>query len=234
VHGISRGVSANVFRFIAEANRHGLCIVAPLFTQEKYGQYQQLVDRRTGVRSDLALLDIIEAAALLTGADNKRLLMFGYSGGAQFAQRFALAYPELAASVALAAAGWYTMPDPRAPYPYGLDGAAIEFKLDAAVLTPQHVFVGDGDVARDASLRRSRDLDLAQGRNRLERATAYVNAMRAAAEARGGRPPSLELLTGVGHDFVESVERADLARRVFAHFATDAGLTPIAPTTNSL
>lgn len=231
VHGIARNAAAHTYRLMEQAERYGVAVLSPLFEKQDYGQYQQLEDAKTGVRSDLALLDMIAAAERLSSADGARILLFGFSGGAQFAHRFAMAHPDRVLSAVLAAAGWYTLPDPESRYPYGLDaeavGSALRFNLAAIAQVQFHVMVGQLDVERDSSLRRSKRLDRTQGRTRVERASTWVTAMSQLPFAEHGRaPPELLMLPKVGHSFVESVERADLAARVFERFAADAGLAP--------
>jgi poly(3-hydroxybutyrate) depolymerase len=231
VHGLSRNAAASIYPFLDEASRYGLSIVAPLFAKDTFGQYQQLIDKRSGVRSDLALLEMLSAAGDMCAADARRVLLFGFSGGAQFAQRFTLAYPNMVTSVALVAAGWYTMPGSRRAYPFGVgsDTHAPALKLDVAgaARKPHHILVGELDTLRDASLRRSHGLDAHQGLTRIERAQTYFHAMSNIAEKDRGPAPTFEILDGVGHDLVSTVRAADLPRRIFAHFAADAGLSPL-------
>ncbi|MDX2273935.1 MAG: PHB depolymerase family esterase [Hyphomonadaceae bacterium] len=229
VHGIARNATAHAYRLIAEAERYGLCVLAPLFSKDAYGQYQQLIDAKSGARSDLALLDMLEALSQMIQADAARILLFGFSGGAQFAHRFAMAHPHMVRSAVLAAAGWYTWPTQSAPYPYGIDttanSAELSFDLAAIATVPFHVMVGERDLERDTSLRASKRIDEQQGLNRVERATGWVKAMAALPFAANRmRPPELKLLPAVGHDFVSAVERADLTQRVFDCFAGDVNL----------
>ena len=50
-------------------------------------------------------------------ADFGRVDLVGFSGGAQFAHRFAMLYPGCVRRVVVAAAGWYTYIDPSRPFP---------------------------------------------------------------------------------------------------------------------
>lgn len=229
VHGIARNAAAHAYRLMAEAEQYGLNVVAPLFEKEIYGQYQQLEDPRTGVRSDLALLDIVDAVGRLTPIAAEKILLFGYSGGAQFAHRFVMAHPNRVASAVLVGAGWYTFPDFAERYPYGLDteaaGCDLKLSIDAACAVPQHLFVGDLDVERDSSLRQSKRLDRMQGRTRIERGRRWIEAIRE--YSRGEQTAAritFSTLSGVAHSFVASVERADLPRRIFECFSEDVGL----------
>ncbi len=231
VHGIARNAASHAFRLMEEAERYGVCVLAPLFEKDRFGQYQQLLDRRTAARSDLALVAMLEHAALRCLADPARILLFGFSGGAQFGHRFAMAHPERVASAVIASAGWYTLPFADAPYPYGLDTSVLplDIRFDPAKFArvPFHVFVGELDTERDGSLRQSRLIDATQGSDRTDRARTWVEAMsRAAAHIEGARIPTLRVMPGVGHDFNDCIERAGLARAAFQLFSEDAALTP--------
>ncbi len=230
VHGIARNAAAHVYRLIDEAERYGLNVIAPLFEKEQYGQYQQLFDARTRTRANIALIDILNAAARLSKAHADQVLMLGFSGGAQFTHRFVLAHPSRVISAAHVSAGWYTFPYKARRYPYGVGCSAgpIDLNLDAALSVPQHVFVGELDCERDGSFRQSPRLDQLQGATRVARAKAWVAAMTEAAQASDrGVAPTLQTLPGVGHSFSDAVEIASLPRRVFDHFAKDAGLTAV-------
>ena len=105
-----------------------------------------------------------------------------------------------------------------APYPAGL--AQVPDCLppldEAAVCTiPFHVVVGDQDIVRDASLRRSARLDRQQGRTRLERAQRWHQAMRGwGADPRS----SLTILPRLRHSFAEAVRDHGLAALTFRLF----------------
>lgn len=232
VHGIARNAAAHAYRLMEEAERYGIVVVAPLFSKERYGQYQQLLDPKLPARADLALLDIMDAAVGLTSADASKVLLFGYSGGAQFAHRFAMAHPGRVTSAVLAAAGWYTFPIASAPYPYGLDtmGSELSFDPYAMLRVRYHVMVGELDTDRDSSLRQSKRLDRAQGHTRVDRARNWAGAMKGfAKEVQLDAAVSLFTLPSVGHNFVDSVEKAALPRLVFERFATDSGISPMRP-----
>lgn len=232
VHGIARNAAAHAFRLMADAERYGLVVVAPLFSKEHYGQYQQLEDAKTGVRSDIALLEVLNRVGQLSSADATKTLLFGYSGGAQFAHRFAMAHPKRVCSAVLAAAGWYTFPDEGTRYPRGLDtrAAASSLRFDKSDFTQVrfHVVIGELDTERDNSLRKGKRLDRTQGRSRLERASNWVTAMSFLAfQEQGHAPPTLSVLPGAGHSFADCIEKADLTKHVFALFEADAALPEI-------
>ena len=72
------------------------------------------------VPSDQALIALIERVFDDAGRDPGPVHLFGFSGGAQLAHRFAMLHPHLTAAVYAMAAGWYLLPDESIPYPYGL------------------------------------------------------------------------------------------------------------------
>jgi pimeloyl-ACP methyl ester carboxylesterase len=226
VHGIARNAAVHTYRLIDEAERYGLSILAPLFEKDLYGQYQQLLDTRTGQRADLALFDMLQAARRLSRADTDRVFLFGFSGGAQFSHRLVFAHPARVRSAIHVSAGWYTFPDQAKPYPKGLsEPSPIDFDLANAFNVPQHVIVGDRDIERDSSLRQSARLDEYQGSTRLERARRWVGAMTKASPH--GEGPSLQLIPGVAHSFVDAVEIGSLPRRVFDLFSKDVKMVRI-------
>lgn len=218
VHGITRRAAEQIFRFRDEADRTGTILVAPHFPKRIYGQYQQVVDKK-GSRADLAAIDIIADVAREIGRSVGKVHLFGFSGGAQFAHRFALLHPGRVASLSLASAGWYTMPDQEHPYPLGVATHPIpgeSFDLRGFLTIERHVYVGSEDRFQDDALRKSPRLNRLQGSNRLRRAKAWVKAMDSASSRLGALPPTstFEILKGVGHSFAGSAERRSLPCRV--------------------
>lgn len=218
MHGISENACELVLRFASQAEEAGAVLVAPLMRRAVFGQYQQLIDPRRGIRSDLALEDILHSVRLDIGLDAAPFDIFGFSGGGQFAHRFALLHPRAVRSCVVVAPGWFTFPDDRAPYPEGL--ARVPDCLppldEAAVCTiPFHVIVGDQDIIRDATLRRSARLDRQQGRTRLERVERWHQAMR-----NWGADPrsSLMILPKLRHSFSEAARDHGLAALTFSLF----------------
>ncbi|HEY5657585.1 MAG TPA: hypothetical protein VIY27_07320 [Myxococcota bacterium] len=222
VHGISELPRQHVEHFAPLAERHGVVLVAPHFSRQRFRDYQRLGRSGRGARADCALERLVEQVARECHARAGRLYLFGYSGGGQFVHRYVLAHPQRVAAAVAASAGWYTFPDPERRYPRGVrrqrDLAGVDFEPDAFLRVPLLVTVGARDVERDASLRRSAALDREQGRNRVERAERWVEAMRRAAEQRG-LVPSVELrrLEGVGHSFEENALRGGLPQIAFQH-----------------
>lgn len=129
-----------------------------------------------------------------------RFDLWGHSAGAQFVHRYLLFAPDAPVRAAIAAnAGWYTLPDPAEPFPYGTEHPALGLgpaELRAWVARPMVIMRGTADTVRDATLRVSPGADR-QGRHRHARAATML----AAGRAVGGCRWTLRDVPGVGHDF---------------------------------
>ena len=231
VHGISRNAREQVHAFGARAARLGLVTVAPLFTRERFPGYQRLGHSRRGVASfpHVALQNILEEVADATGADTARSFLFGFSGGAQFAHRYAMRYPDRVRAIALGSAGWYTFPDVGQPFPRGLGATPLAQGIDPVrfLHVPALVLVGENDDRRDRSLNTSRAIDLQQGRDRIERARRWTGAMRTLASRTGvDARLDMEVMPRCGHDFTDCVRGGGLVERVLDFFATATRRAP--------
>lgn len=221
VHGISRNAAEMVMRFSADAERHKVPLIAPLFRKESYGMYQQLLDRRSGVRADEALFDILADVEARCGVAGQRFHLFGFSGGGQFAHRLAFLHPHRLLSCIPTSAGWYTWPDDQLKWPLGLaQPPAAEMDWRMLRQLPMHVLVGDRDTRSDETLRRSAGIDAVQGVSRVERAERFSTAMR---EWRVNPNCTLTVLPDVGHSF-DSAFQAGVVEHVFELLARDDDL----------
>lgn len=222
VHGISRGAEEHLEAFAPWAERSGRILIAPLFSKEQCKRYQQVVVDRC--QADRALFAVLREVSAATGVDVGRVDLFGFSGGAQFAHRFALLHPERVALLAISSAGWYTLPDSVQAYPYALapaPGNAQRFrpKLTAFLKIPTLVLVGEHDTERDAALRKKGRIDERQGLTRVERAARWSQALRAAAERAGiAARIRFRTLPGCGHSFEDCVENGGLVATVMEWF----------------
>lgn len=226
VHGISRNADQHVDAFAPFAKRANRLVIAPIFSRESCRRYQQVVTQRC--RADLLLLAVLRDVAALTGRAVDGVDLFGFSGGAQFAHRFAMLYPDRVASLALSSAGWYTFPGQQDRYPYGIasstrTGRKIAANLDRYLRIPTLVLVGEHDVQRDGALRKNPTIDRQQGRTRVDRAGRWVEAARDVADARGVEATTtLRLMADCGHDFTDCVSHGGLAWHVMDWFSAHA------------
>jgi dienelactone hydrolase len=231
VRGTTRGTRQVVDRFAALSEASGAVLVAPCFPREPYRDYRRLGRCGHGPRADSALHAILEEMAWMLGTDTSTVHMFGFAGGAQFVHRYVMAYPRRVARAVAAAAGWYTIPDARARYPYGIRPSpelpGVRFDPEAFLQVPVTTIVGDRDVLTSGLCSAPR-VTRQQGANRVERARHWVGSMRAAARACRIAPRvTLQLIPGVDHSFTSLVESGGLGERVFsALFGSGARLTP--------
>lgn len=229
VHGITRNAEEQAHLFAPFAEHYGVVLVAPLFPEDRFRDYQRLGREGRGERADCALDKIVAEVGSLIGVRSKKLYLFGYSGGGQFVHRYVMAHPERVARVALAAAGWYTFPDPTVEFPLGIKQTSglpdIRFNLPRFLSVPTCLLVGEKDVLRDPELRKSRRIDRQQGITRLERGKRWIKVMAAAARAYSlDTPYSFQVLPNSNHSFAECMERGNMGRRVFEFlFADDSG-----------
>lgn len=218
VHGISRNARAHATKLAPLAERYGAMVVAPLFDANRFPDYQRI--GRRGARADHALLRVLDDVSLHTGANVERVLLFGYSGGAQFAHRFAMLHPERVRALGLGAAGWYTFPDPKLRFPLGMRRAPgisePRIALARFLSLKIRVLVGDQDCERDDDLNRSARVDRQQGATRMERAASWTGSLRRAALALGvSSDIQLQVLPEGRHCFEQNVEHSNLDRRIF-------------------
>ncbi|KHF26048.1 alpha/beta hydrolase [Solemya velum gill symbiont] len=214
VHGISRHAReyASIFSGLASSGK--AILIAPLFDDVKFNGYQRPGLAKTSVakRSDNALNDILKNVQDEYGVDTSRIHLFGFSGGAQFSQRYALFYPQRVERLVLAAPGWFTMPDEKYSYPYGLGQKLIDtnlkFRFNETLSIPTLLLSGGDDIYRDAGLNKTARIDRRQGMTRLERAYNWEKEIRASADEIN-QPILLEheVIADAGHNFIDNVRR---------------------------
>ena len=201
VHGISRNAAELAMRFGEIAALHGIPVIAPLFERKSFGRYQQVRDPEGGPHCDDALFDILADAAVRFGVNEAQCNLFGFSGGAQFAHRFAMLHPHRVRHCIAAAAGWYTMPDGTLPWPLGLQDGPVPIDQAALADVRFDVLVGSLDRKQDKALRRSDAIDAVQGVHRLQRARRWDRAMR-----KAGLSGGLTIIPGLSHAFGDAVQ----------------------------
>jgi pimeloyl-ACP methyl ester carboxylesterase len=217
VHGSGRG-SARQFRaFLPAAITRGIPLIAPVFPADRFAGYQWLAGADGPVAALTALEATLADAARHLRIPTDRIDLVGFSGGAQFAHRYAMLAPVRVRRGVVASAGWYTYLDEH-PFPRGAapssrtGGRAVD--VEAFLRVPLHVLVGERDVERDGRLRTGGRIDRRQGRDRLTRALRWLDHLEETAEDRGLRPAvSFDLLADTGHSFGQAVERGGLVTR---------------------
>lgn len=224
VHGISRNAEAHA-RWLRGAVGDDVAVVAPCFEAATFPHYQRLGLDLEEPRADLWFDEAIADYAAQRGVDIGRFDLFGFSGGAQFAHRFAMLNPHRVRSLHLASAGYYTFPDPEIVWPRGLRRLSvadqIRQNLNFFLRLPINVYVGAEDVERDGALRKGPRIDAHQGETRLARARNWTAEIAARQTALGAAPAKLIELAGVGHDFDAAAAHGALGAGIAASLAPD-------------
>ena len=220
VHGISRRALQHASMFAPFAEQQGVVLIAPYFPADRFPDYQRMSRAGRGERSDQALERIVAEVGRLSGANTSKLFMFGYSGGAQFVHRFAMAHPERVARFVVGAAGWYTFPDPTMKYPLGIQAAkqlpGVDFDPHRFLAVPAKVLVGERDITQNGAMRDSAKLDSLQGSSRLERGRKWVQTMQHLARANGlATRYEFATLPRSRHWFRQCMRRGDMGRTTF-------------------
>jgi len=216
IHGISRNAAELATRFAHHPAFRDVNVIAPLFERERFGKYQQLVTRRPNeTRSDEGLFALLADLSARKGIATDRILLFGFSGGAQMAHRVTMFHPGRVERLCIAAAGWYLMPDKDLAYPYGLgEGCPTDARASEFLDVPTTVIVGDRDIRIDEAVCQDAIVVSRQGSNRLERARAWVRLL-ADRSLASGRQPQARLVTleSGTHDFGACAREAGLIDR---------------------
>ena len=219
VHGITRNAWDMTAMLAPHCAARGVALLAPLFTRERHRHYQRLAQPAHGLRPDRVIDFMVQTLQQRLRSDGLPIYLFGFSGGGQLAHRYAFAYPERVAAVAIGAAGWYTFPEPARAYPFGIATAAPglpPMQPERFLRIPACVLIGERDVRRDSSLNQSPEIDAQQGHTRLERAQRWIAAMHNQARAYGYTTRyELRPLTRAGHSFARCATRGGLATAMF-------------------
>ena len=218
VHGVARQAQAQAQALSEISERLGTVMVVPVFGVDSR-DYQRLGRSGRGPRADAALDAVVDEVAMRTGCKASTFHLLGVSGGAQFAHRYTLAHPHRVNRAVVVGSGWYTFPNPRARYPYGIRRSpelpGVRFDPEEFLRVPITVMVGERDV-ETSNLRNTPRVNRQQGRTRVERAQRWVEAMREAATVRGLEPlVTLETIPDGPHDFA-TLMKAGLGERAYA------------------
>jgi pimeloyl-ACP methyl ester carboxylesterase len=210
VHGSDRRPQQLRDEFAAFCEEHGCIAVAPLFpagieAPEEFDGYKYLGGG--DLRYDHVLLAMLDEVRAVYGADTGRFLLFGFSGGAHFAHRFALLHPARLLAVSVAAPGAVTLLDSRRDWPAGIRGMDHLFgtqpDLSQIARVPVQLVVGSMDTDTSA-IAVSRDHPAwiegvnDQGVSRVRRLEALRDSL-----ASAGVWTQYEVVTGGRHSLTD-------------------------------
>lgn len=230
VHGNDRAAGRLFRAFMPLATRLGVALLAPRFSRRSYPRYQTLAGTADELAAANALIGVLAHAQTRLRWPGGQVDLLGFSGGAQFAHRFALCAPERVRRLVCVSAGWYTRIQSERAFPQGIAApgfdSQIRIETEAFLRLPMLLLVGDCDTRSDASLRTSAWLTRTQGAHRLERACRWTEHLHARAAALGiSADIRLQRLPDTGHSLVEAVVAGGLVERVI-DFLEDGHAAP--------
>lgn len=213
-HGFGRDASAFCKELQPLADEKNIIIVCPEFSKKKYPGARWYQDGNMSDSDEpggniqpkeswtFPAADRIMEEVRTRSQTQGKLIAFGHSAGAQFLHKKSLFDGEEKADVvAIANSGWFTMPDRKIAYPYGIEDIGItDEELAKAFARPVILFMGGNDVERKPPFRMTPEAD-AQGLNRKERCMNYFSQCREKAEDL--QVPfnwKLETVEGVAHE----------------------------------
>jgi len=217
-HGLKRNAQEYRDGWVKYADQYTLLVVCPEFSEEKYPGVRYY---NTGNVSDTdddtgnlqpkdkwvfpVINHVFNEVKIRSGATNNTFTLFGHSAGAQLVHRYVLLGGQTQAERIISAnAGWYTMPDTNAKFPYGIkDMSLSKEELTKVFAKPVTILLGEKDNNPNHKILRHTLQADAQGFSRFERGNQFFNKAKEKA-AELGVPFNWNLITvpGVGHSDV--------------------------------
>ena len=171
VHGTYRDAALYRDHLSDFAIRNRVLLICPFFPAglidpDDVDNYKQLFFR--GIRFDLILLDMVEEIRERYDVTHVGFMLGGFSGGAQFAHRFAYLHPGFVQALSLAAPGRVTLLDDSLDWWSGIRDVEQLFgqviAADALRDMPIQLLIGENDDAKITT--NEGDTDWAPGANR--------------------------------------------------------------------
>lgn len=207
VHGSPRTFMDFRAMFVDFSERNNVVVLSPLFPVGVAGDgnpdgYKYVEEK--GLRYDELLLGIVSEVRARYGLAARRFGMYGFSGGAQFANRFLLLQAEHLWAASIVAPGSVTLLDGTRDWWVGTRDVEGRFgrALDVGALqaTAVQLLVGDADLdTHEITHTESGRYWMAEansaGPTRPERLRALHDSLRAS-----GIATEIQVLPGVGHE----------------------------------
>ncbi|OXM20768.1 hypothetical protein CBI33_17485 [Rhodococcus erythropolis] len=157
VHGSDRAAESLRELFLDWAETTGTTLLTPLFpagigNPADSDNYKSL--EYEGIRFDRVLIDMLDDLAGWVELEfDPEVLLFGFSGGAQFAHRFFLVHPQRVLAVSIGAPGNVTLLDRARDWWVGIGNASTVFghdiDLESLAAVPVQTVIGGNDDGRD-------------------------------------------------------------------------------------
>lgn len=206
VHGTGRTAAQYRDRFADFAEANGCIVMAPLFpvgivVPGDLSNYKRIEFH--GIRFDLILLSMVEEVTAKYRLRAGGFMMYGYSGGGQFCQRFFMLHPRRLRAVSIGAPGVVTLLNADYDWWVGVRDVKARFGVEIDIeamraVTVQTLVGGDDNETWEISIPRDSKLWMEgaelQGANRLDRIEALARSF----EAQGIRVRR-DVVPGVAH-----------------------------------
>jgi len=213
MHGKLRNAAVYRDNWIDIADKYGVLVVAPEFTEESFpgargynlgGMFDENGNPVEEAYWAYSLIEpIFDQVVQMTESQQSRYELFGHSAGAQFTHRFFLFKDGLRTNhVVSANAGWYTMPDFEMQFPYGLRNTAVDEELLKNRLQSRLLIqLGEEDKDPKHKYLRTTPEAMQQGAQRFERGHSFINRAQKSAQHYGVACKwSLRTVPDVGHE----------------------------------
>jgi hypothetical protein len=210
MHGAKRNASDYRDAWELLADRYGLLIIAPEFSEKLWPKAEayNLGDVAASDNREKWTYSAIEHIFDEMRDGQKDYRIFGHSAGGQFVQRFMLFRPDNRSSIAIASnPGWYMMPEwpmdkAKEKYPYSTAGSRVgEAQLREALTHRFVLMLGESEAdAEDPNLNSS-EAAKKQGATRVERGENFFFAASGAAAALGVKMAwEMSMVPGAAHE----------------------------------
>ncbi|NNL94370.1 MAG: alpha/beta hydrolase [Xanthomonadales bacterium] len=213
MHGTSRAAERYLDDWTPLAVQHGFLVIVPHFDAERFpgsrsynlgNTFDEQGQPRPATQWTYSVIEpLFDAVRETFDLDTAQYDLYGHSAGSQFVHRFLAHLPDNRVRKAVAAnAGWYTYPDLKVPWPYGLKRSLVsETGLRRFLETPMLVLLGKQDTdGNDTTLRQTPEA-MRQGPHRLARGFHFFEAGLRAAQRLGVESAwQLAQVEGADHD----------------------------------
>ena len=154
VHGTGRTAAQYRDHFASFAQKNRCIVLAPLFpagivVQGDLANYKRIEFH--GIRFDHILLSMIDEVAAKYRLKSNRAIMYGFSGGGQFCQRFFMLHPQRLKAVSIGAPGVVTLLNPDYDWWVGVRDVEVRFgcriDVEAMKAVTVQTVIGEEDTA---------------------------------------------------------------------------------------
>ncbi len=198
MHGTNRDADRYRNEWAELAKTHGFIVIAPEFSKKKFpgssgynlgGVFTAKTKklRPEPIWSFSAIEPLFDTVRTALGSEQKQYTLYGHSAGAQFVHRYLFYKPDARVKLYLPAnAGWYTLADPLAAYPYGLSQSNIsQASLKIALQKDVMILLGDKDNNPNHKHLRRTPEALRQGAHRFARGVYFLRNAQSTADKLG-------------------------------------------------